>query len=71
MVVVNDFDEWLDFAALILAGLRHAAGDLEWVAFDAGDECVWEWMLFAAGILWLDDDDFLACVAAARDDGLG
>ena len=70
MVVVDDFDERLDLAALVLAGLGHSAGDLERVAVDAGDEGVREGVLFAAVVLGLDDNDFLACVAAARDDGL-
>ena len=70
MVVVNDLDERLHLAALVLPGFRHAACDLERVAFDAGDECVWEGMCFAAVVLRLENDDFLACVAAAGDDGL-
>ena len=70
MIVVDDFDERLHFTPLVGAGLRHAAGDLKRVAIDAGDECVWERMLFATVILRLDDDDFLAGVAAAGDDGL-
>jgi hypothetical protein len=70
VVVVDDFDEGLDFAALVLASLGHSAGDLERVAFDAGNEGVWEGVLFAAVVLGLDDDDLLACVAAAGDDGL-
>ena len=70
MVVVDDFDEGLDFAALVLSLLRHASRDLLWVALDAGDDGVWEGVLFAAVVLWLDDDDLLAGVAAARDDGL-
>ena len=70
MVVVDDFDEGLHFAALVLAGLGHSAGHLERVAFDAGDEGVWEGVLFAAVVLRLDDDDLFACVAATGDDGL-
>lgn len=70
MVVVDDLDEWLHLAALALAGLGHAAGDLQWVALDTGDERVWEGMGLAAVVLWLDDDDLLACIAAAGDDGL-
>ncbi len=70
MVVVDGLDEGLDLAALGLAGLGHAAGDLQGVALDAGDEGVREGVLLRAVVLGLDDDDFLACVAAARDDGL-
>jgi hypothetical protein len=43
---------------------------LERVAFDADDEGVREGVLFAAVVLGLDDDDFLAGIAAAGDDGL-
>lgn len=70
MVVVDDFDEGLYFAALVLAGFRHAAGDLERVALDTGDECVWEGMRFAAVVLGLDDDYFLSCISSARNDRL-
>ena len=70
MVVVNDFDERLHFAALVLAGFRHAAGYGEGIAIDASYEGVREGMLFAAVVLRLDYDDFLACVAAAGYDGL-
>ena len=70
MVVVDDLDEWLDFATLVLAGFGHASGHLERVAFDAGHESVWEGMLLAAIILRLDYDDFSAGVSTAGDDGL-
>ena len=70
MVVVDDLDERLDLATLVLAGFRYSAGHLQRVAFDAGDEGVREGVLFAAVVLGLDDDDFFAGVAAARDDGL-
>lgn len=70
MGVVDNLDERLDLAALGLAGFSHAAGDLQRVALDAGDECVWEGMLLAAGVLGLEDDDLLPGVATAGDDGL-
>ena len=66
MVVIDDFDERLHFTALVLAGFGHAAGDLEWVAFDACHEGVWEGMLFAAVVLGLDDDDFF-CLRSGRE----
>lgn len=70
VVVVDDLDERLDLAALVLAGLAHTAGDLLWVALDAGDDCVGEGVRLAAIVLWLDNDDLLSCVATAGDDGL-
>lgn len=70
MVVVDDLDEGLHLAALGDAGFAHAAGDGRRVALDAGDEGVREGVRFAAVVLGLDDDDFLAGVAAAGDDGL-
>ena len=60
MIVVNDLDEWLDFRALGLSGFRHAAGDLGWVAFDTGDEGVWERVGFGTGVERLDYDDLSA-----------
>ena len=70
MVVVDDLDEWLHLAALRLAGLGHAAGDLLWVALDSGDQSVREWVGLAAIVLRLDDDDLLSCVTSTGDDGL-
>ena len=70
VVVVDDLDEGLDLAALGLAGLGHTAGDLQRVALDAGYEGVGEGVLLAAVVLRCDDDDFLAGIASARDDGL-
>lgn len=70
VVVVDDLDERLDLAALVLAGLGHTAGDLRRVALDAGDEGVGERVRLGAVVLGLDDDDLLACVAASGDDGL-
>jgi hypothetical protein len=43
---------------------------LERVALDAGDEGMREGVLLGAVVLGLDDDDLLAGVAAAGDDGL-
>lgn len=70
MVVVDDLDEWLHLAALVLAGLRHAAGDLRWVALDTGDDGVWERVLLGAVVLRLNNDNLLSGVTTARDDGL-
>lgn len=70
MVVVDDLDERLDLAALGLAGLGHAAGDVQRVALDAGDDGVGEGVDFAAVVDGHEEDDLLAGVAAAGDDGL-
>ena len=51
MVVVDNLDKGLHLAALAGAGFRHAAGDLGWVAFDAGDDGVREGVLLAAVVL--------------------
>ena len=59
VVVVNDLDERLDLGALGLAGLGHAAGDLAWVALNAGDQCVRVRVRLVASILWLDDHNLL------------
>lgn len=46
MIVINGFDEWLDFIAFCLPGLGHSAGDLGWVPFDPGDEGMGERVRF-------------------------
>ena len=71
VVVVDDLDEGLDLAALGLAGLGHAAGDLKGVALDAGDDGVRERVRLGAVVDGEEEDDLLACVAAAGNDGLG
>lgn len=50
MIVVYDFDEGLDFGALVLGVFGHAAGDGGGVAFDAGDEGVRERVRFGARV---------------------
>lgn len=70
MVVVDDLDERLDLAALALSGLAHAAGDLLWVALDSGNESMGKGVGLAAIVLRLNNDDLLAGITTARDDGL-
>jgi hypothetical protein len=70
VVVVDDLDEGLDLAALGLAGLAHAAGDLLWVSLDSGNESVREGVRLAAIVLGLDNDNLLSGVTTAGDDGL-
>lgn len=55
MVVVDNLDERLDLAALGLAILRHAAGDLRWVTLNTGDEGVRVWVGLVASVLGLND----------------
>jgi hypothetical protein len=57
VVVVDDLDERLDLAALLLARLGHAACDLQRVALDAGDQGVRVWVRLVADVLRLDDHD--------------
>lgn len=57
VVVVDDLDEGLDLAPLVLASLGHAARDLGGVSLDAGDEGVAERMGLVAVVDGLDDDD--------------
>lgn len=70
MVVVDDFDERLDFAAFRLTRFGHSSCDLKGIPFDAGDERVRKGVLFAAVVLWLDNDDLFAGVTTAGDNGL-
>jgi len=69
VVVVDDLDEWLDLAALGLAGLGHTAGDLRGVTLDASDQCVRVWVRLVSGILWLNNYDLLSGISATGDDG--
>ena len=57
MVVVDDLDERLDAAALLDRLLTHAAGDLEGVALDTGDDGVREGVGLGASVVRLDNDD--------------
>lgn len=59
MVVVDDLDEGLDAAALLDGLLTHAAGDLEGVALDTGDDGVREGVSLGARVLRLDNDNLL------------
>lgn len=57
VVVVDDLDEGLDAAALLDGLLTHAAGDLEGVALDTGDDGVREGVRLGASVVRLDNDD--------------
>lgn len=57
MVVVDDLDEGLDAAALLNLLLSHAAGDLQGVALDTGNESVGEGVRLGTSVVGLDDDD--------------
>lgn len=57
MVVVDDLDEGLDAAAAVDELLTHAAGDLQGVALDTGDDGVGEGVRLGARVVGLDNDD--------------
>jgi hypothetical protein len=65
VVVVDDLDERLDLAALLLAGLGHATGDLRRVPLDSGYDGVGVWVRLVAGVLRLDDDDLCGRIESA------
>lgn len=69
VVVVDNLDERLDLAALLLPGLGHAAGDLGGGALNTGDQGVAVGVQLVASVNGLDDDNLLAGVTAAGDDG--
>ena len=60
VVVVDDLDERLDLAALLLSRLGHATSDLGGVPLNAGYEGMAVRVCLAAGIDGLDDDDLEA-----------
>jgi hypothetical protein len=65
---VDLLDKRLDLALLGLLVLRHAAGDLGWVALDAGDEGVGEGMRLGAVVEGRNDHTLLSGIATPGDD---
>lgn len=57
MVVINHFDEWFHFAALLHSLFAHATCDFDRISFDASDESVGERMLLCPCVDWLYDHD--------------
>lgn len=57
VIVVDQFDEWLDLAALLLTSLGHSSRDLARVSLNAGDQCMREGMGLGAAVQGLDDHD--------------
>ena len=57
VVVVDDLDEGLDAGAAVDKLLTHAAGDLQGVTLDTGDNGVREGVGLGASVLRLDNDD--------------
>lgn len=57
VVVVDDLDEGLDAAAAVDELLTHAAGHLQGVALDTGDDGVGEGVRLGASVVGLDNND--------------
>jgi len=57
VVVVDNLDEGLDAAAAVHELLTHAAGNLQRVALDTGDDGEGEGVRLGASVLRLDNDD--------------
>ena len=57
VVVVDDLDKRLNLGALGLSGLRHALGDLRWIAVDTSNQCVRVRVRLVSGVLRLNDHD--------------
>lgn len=69
VVVVDDLDERLDLAALLLSRLGHAAGDLRGVPLDTSYEGMAVRVCLGAGVDGLDDDDLdVSQNISAQDD---
>ena len=64
MIVIDDLDKRLDFAASLLPLFRHAAGHLCRIAFDASDESVRESMSLGACIKCVYYDDLEYTISA-------
>ena len=65
---VDLLHERLDLGPPLLLGLAHAAGDLEGIALDSGDESMGEGVRLGAVVKRLDDHALLAGMAAPGDD---
>lgn len=57
MIIVDGFDEWLDFAAFFLTTLRHSTSDLRRVTLNSSDERMGKWMRFGPGVKRLNNDN--------------
>lgn len=57
VVVVDNLDERLDAAALLDGLLTHAAGDLQGVTLDTGNDGIGEGVRLGASVVRLDNDD--------------
>ena len=57
VVVVDDLDERLDFASLVLSRLTHPSCNLAWVPLDAGHEGMAIRVALVTIVNGLDDDD--------------
>lgn len=64
VVVVDHLDEWLDLGSLVLAGFRHAAGDLRRVTLDTSNQGVRVWVRLVSNVLGLDDYDLRIALSA-------
>lgn len=66
VVVVDNLDERLDLAPLVLPCLAHPPCDLAGVTLDAGDDRVAVRVALVAGVDRLDDDDLLQTKAMSE-----
>ncbi|MCQ5086602.1 hypothetical protein NE685_12655, partial [Cutibacterium acnes] len=59
VVVVDDFDEWLDFSSLSDLLGTVLLGDLQWVSFNTGNQSVTKWVRLGTFIMWFNDNNLL------------
>lgn len=59
MVVVDDFDKWLDFSSLGDLLSTQVLGDFQWASFNTNNNGVREWMGFGTFIVWFHNDNLL------------
>lgn len=68
MVVVDDFDEWLDFSSLSDLLGTVLLGDLQWVSFNTGNQSVTKWVRLGTFIMWFNDNNLLTGVTTTDND---
>ena len=67
MVVVHDFDKWLEgrFSGNLLLG--HLLGNLSWGSLDSSNKGVWECFTLLSIIEWLNNDGLLSSSSSGEE----
>merc|ERR1712018_867240 len=67
VVVVDDFDEWLQLVSAGNLLFAHRFGDFSWVSVNTGNQSMSVESVLGTFVVFLDDDGFSASVFASGD----